>query len=155
MQQALSETSLTTDDLIIGFTRFSNTKQVTLQDVRSFALLTGDTNPIHMDEVFALNQGYKGPIAHGALILSLVTGLAYQLGIAKLGVVFTKIETTFSKPVYINDVIQVRIEILDRRPYDDRQDEVLISALVKNQEKKPVQRGVWTARVPKATTPQP
>ena len=42
-------------------------------DINAFATLTGDTNPIHLDEDYALDTLFKGRIAHGALTASYIS----------------------------------------------------------------------------------
>src|SRR3546814_6755281 len=51
----------------------SDLKTVTEADIVTFADLTGNTNPVHMDEAFAAATPYKGRIAHGMLGASLIS----------------------------------------------------------------------------------
>ena len=57
-------------DLALGMT-VSIQNTVTEQDVIDFARVSGDHNPLHMDEEYAKTTQFKGRIAHGALTASL------------------------------------------------------------------------------------
>src|SRR3546814_12184570 len=60
------------DDLSVGMSA-SFEKTVTEADIVTFADLSGDTNPVHMDEAFADATPFKGRIAHGMLGASLIS----------------------------------------------------------------------------------
>ena len=47
--------------------KFSLTRRFTPEDVKSFAHLSGDHNPIHLDETFASKTKFNKPIVHGML----------------------------------------------------------------------------------------
>jgi len=47
--------------------RASLSKTIASDDVESFAAITGDTNPVHLDEAFARSTIFKGRVAHGML----------------------------------------------------------------------------------------
>ena len=49
--------------------------------MRQFAALSGDFNPLHTDETFASRSPLKTRIAHGMLTMAVATGLANQMGI--------------------------------------------------------------------------
>lgn len=92
-------------------------KEITDKSIQSFAEATGDFNPIHFDDKVAQDQGFDRRIAHGMLIGSFVSSLlANQLpgpGTIYLGQTFK-----FMGPVYVNDEIQIRIEVIKIR--DDK-----------------------------------
>ena len=48
---------------------------VTEEDLDLFAKVSGDYNPVHMDEEFARKTPFRGRIAHGALIASFISGV--------------------------------------------------------------------------------
>ena len=55
--------------------RASITRKVTAEAVETFAHVTGDANPIHLDEAYAARSRYGRRIAHGMLIASYVSTL--------------------------------------------------------------------------------
>ncbi len=69
------------DDLEVGMEWVSGRRTVTEADISSFAGLAGDYNPLHTDAVFAAQTPYGERIAHGALVLSIATGLRQQMGL--------------------------------------------------------------------------
>ena len=60
------------DELTVGQTA-EYSKQVTDQDVLSFAGITGDFNPVHVDGEAAAKSRFGGRIAHGMLSAGLVS----------------------------------------------------------------------------------
>ena len=60
------------DELEVGMTA-SYTKSVSQDDIKLFAILSGDTNPIHLDEEYARTTPFEGCIAHGALCAIIIS----------------------------------------------------------------------------------
>ena len=67
-------------------------------DVRRFAQISRDYNPVHCDARYASLRGFKAPIAHGLLTASLVTEVGGQIGWLATGMSFE-----FKRPVYAGD----------------------------------------------------
>jgi 3-hydroxybutyryl-CoA dehydratase len=65
----------------LGETHRSPVRTVEQDEVRRFADLTGDRNPIHLDPVFARQTVFRGTIAHGLLLASILAGMAYDRGL--------------------------------------------------------------------------
>jgi 3-hydroxybutyryl-CoA dehydratase len=78
--------------------------------VRAFADVSGDHNPLHLDEAFARRTPYRGRIAHGALIASYLSAL---LGneLPGPGSIFVSMDLAFQRPVRIGDTVVSRAEI--------------------------------------------
>lgn len=106
------------EELAEGETFSSSPRVVTLEDVQTFARLTGDDNRLHTDDAFARAAGFEGRIAHGALVVSLATGLAWSTGmLTDTTLAFRSIEDwKFTAPVYPGDEITLRGRIAERRP---------------------------------------
>ena len=83
-----------------------------IDDVRDFARVSGDHNPIHVDAAAAQAAGFDGPICHGILYSSLIgTLFASQVP----GVLYVSQELKFLAPVYVEEEVEVEIEVLDVR----------------------------------------
>lgn len=77
----------------------------TEDDVIAFARLTGDTNPVHLDEAYATGTRFQGRIVHGALVASLISAV---LG-TKLpgpGAVYASQSLKFKAPVRIGERVR-------------------------------------------------
>lgn len=96
------------------FTTASRT--ITESDVVTFAGLSGDFNPIHMDKEFADNTPLKGRVAHGMLIESIATGLGNQLGIFE-GTTIAVLSMTinYKAPVKFGDTIHLQLKVLEKK----------------------------------------
>ena len=84
----------------------------TADDVRRFAELTGDYNPLHFDEQFAAKTRFGKLIVHGGL----TTGLLHTLVAMDLpgpGSVFLSQNWKFTAPVFIDDTITAEAEIIE------------------------------------------
>lgn len=75
-----------------------------------FAKISGDFNPIHLDEKFAEKTVFKGKIAHGMLISSFISGVIGNDYPGK-GTIYMKQDLCFVKPVRYGDTIKVHIEV--------------------------------------------
>jgi acyl dehydratase len=76
----------------------------------SFIKLTGDTAPVHVDEVAARSLGFPRPIVHGLLVTSLYSSL---LGMKLPGprTVIMKLSTDMLQPVFVGDVLLVSVVV--------------------------------------------
>jgi hypothetical protein len=105
------------EDLTVGRQFVTQRRTVTEADVVAFAGLSGDFNPLHVDETFAANGPFGQRVAHGLLVLSMATGLRQQSGVF-LGVVraFAEVRSwSFRRPVLIGDTITVVTTIVSAR----------------------------------------
>jgi 3-hydroxybutyryl-CoA dehydratase len=62
------------EDIVPGMTAMFG-KTITEADILMFAGVSGDTNPVHLNDEFALNTPFKGRIAHGMLTASLISAV--------------------------------------------------------------------------------
>jgi acyl dehydratase len=105
------------DELTEGESFTSPARVVTEADLDAFIRLTGDDNRLHTDDAFAQASGFQRRIAHGALVVSLATGLAWQTGLlTDTTMAFRSIESwKFTAPVYPGDAITLRGRIAECR----------------------------------------
>jgi 3-hydroxybutyryl-CoA dehydratase len=83
----------------------------TVADIATFARLSGDDNPIHLDEEAARAAGFEGVIAHGAMVMGLFSRL---LGtrLPGPGTIYLGQETRFSRPVYPGATVTAHVEVV-------------------------------------------
>lgn len=101
------------EDLSVGMSAV-HSKTVTEADIVKFAEVSGDSNPLHLDEAFAKTTRFKGRIAHGMLSAGFIsTVLGTQL--PGPGSVYMSQSLRFTAPVRIGDTVTARAEITDIR----------------------------------------
>jgi acyl dehydratase len=105
------------DELEVGDTFVSPPRAVLQSEIAAFAELTGDCNPVHVDEDFARGTAFRGRIAHGLLVQSLASGLAWELGVFR-GTIVALAEMTmrFEAPVRPGDTIRLELSVLAKDP---------------------------------------
>jgi acyl dehydratase len=106
------------EDVEVGFRFETPSRTVTEADLVAFSGVSGDFNPLHTDAVFAAGSIYGERIAHGALVLSLSTGLRQRVGLFD-GTLMGLLEIRrwrFLAPVRIGDTIRVVAEVEELRP---------------------------------------
>lgn len=80
--------------------------------VKQYASLTGDNNPIHLDEEYAKNSIFKQTIVHGMLtmgIISMIIGTKYP----GIGTIYLSQDIKFFKPVYTNVEYQCEVRLIE------------------------------------------
>ena len=79
---------------------------VTEADMQAFAALSGDHNPLHVNDEFARSKGFVGRVVYGALLVAKVSQL---IGMRLPGrdSVWTALSLDFRKPLYIGEAAQV------------------------------------------------
>lgn len=105
----LSKDLLSIDQVQVGM-QASMTRQVTDADIQIFADLSGDYNPVHLDDEYALASPFKQRIAHGMLS---ATFLSTLLG-TKLpgeGSIYTSQALKFVRPVYVDDTVTATVSV--------------------------------------------
>ncbi|HEX8286353.1 MAG TPA: SDR family oxidoreductase [Pyrinomonadaceae bacterium] len=97
------------EDLYVGL-KVSYEREVTEEDVLTFARLSGDCNPLHVDADYAKSSNYQGRIAHGAFQVGLASAL---LGMHLPGkkVLLSSINSRFPAPLYFPKRIKISGEI--------------------------------------------
>ena len=100
------------DELQIG-EEASFSKTITETDVYLFAGISGDFNPLHVNEAYAKQTRFKNRIAHGPLIESLI---APVLGtkLPGLGTVAVEITCRWEAPTYLGDTITARAKVIEK-----------------------------------------
>ncbi len=95
--------------LVIG-ARATFTKTISERDVITFAEISGDQNPLHLNAAYAQTTRFGARIAHGALTAGLISA-AIGNELPGIGTIYLSQFTKFVKPVYLDDTITATIEI--------------------------------------------
>lgn len=112
------------------------THTVTNEDVVTFAELTGDVNPIHLDDEFAKESLFKGRIAHGMLTAGFISTI---LGTTLPGTntIYLAQNLKFTAPVRIGDTITAVVKVIDKR--DDKKIMTLETNVLNEENKKVIE----------------
>ena len=124
------------EELEIG-TKGSLTRTLTEEDLILFAKVSGDTNPVHLDESFAAGTQFKGRIAHGMWTASLIS-CALATEMPGPGGIYLGQEVKFVRPVQVGDTVTVQLEVLSK---NERRNRATIATNVVNQHGKIVVKG--------------
>ena len=93
----------------------SRTTTITDEMIRAFADLTGDTNPVHLNDAYAAGTRFGRRIAHGMIAAGLISAtLANDL--PGPGTVYLSQSLQFKAPVYPGDTITTTVEVKNVRP---------------------------------------
>lgn len=96
---------------------YSEDHVVRIEDIRKFAEVSGDFNPIHIDKEVAEKSIFGRNIAHGMLIGSYISA-AIGMKFPGEGTIYLSQDLIFKHPVYIDDKITVIITILEMKEKD-------------------------------------
>jgi 3-hydroxybutyryl-CoA dehydratase len=97
------------EDLAVGQSA-ELTRTVQDGDLAAFAAVTGDENPVHLDEAYAATTPFKGRIAHGMLSASYISAvLANKL--PGPGTIYISQTLSFRRPVRIGDAVTATVKV--------------------------------------------
>ncbi|MGQ9710299.1 MAG: MaoC/PaaZ C-terminal domain-containing protein [Anaerolineae bacterium] len=104
------------EEFVIGEEIESAPRAITEADIMTFAELSGDTNPLHVDPEYARTTVFGERIAHGLLGLSVASGLAWQTGLMEgTAIAFIGLDWKFRAPIRIGDTIRVRMAATQKK----------------------------------------
>ena len=130
------------EEISIGH-RESFSVKVTEEAQSMFLALSGDVNPMHVDEMYAQSQGFRGRLVYGMLTASYYSTLAGTLLPGKK-CLFHTADIKFRKPVYIGDQLTVTGECIKK---NDAFKLLTIKAAIRNQNNELVSSAELTAGV--------
>lgn len=133
------------EELATGDTFESPARTVTEADIALFAGLSGDFNPLHVDEGFARRTAFRGRIAHGLLVQSIASGLGHQTGIFQGTIAaLAEMHILFRAPVRAGDTIRLRLGVLEKEAEPSRRRGwVRFDTVLTNQSGELVIEGDW------------
>ncbi len=105
--------NITFDELKIG-QQAGLSRTLSKEDIELFAVMSGDVNPAHLDEVYANNTIFQGIIGHGmwpGALISTVLGTV----LPGPGTIYLSQDLRFRKPVRVGDTVHVRLTVREKR----------------------------------------
>ncbi len=106
-------TDMTLAHIEVGQTA-SLSKTVSATDVEAFAAVSGDSNPVHLDDEYAKRTRFGKRIAHGMLVSGVISAVI-GMRLPGPGTIYLHQEMDFRRPVYIGDTVTAVIEVLQIR----------------------------------------
>ena len=97
------------NEIKIGMSE-SYSQTISEADVKAYAGISGDRNPVHMDDEYAEKSRYKKRIAHGMISSSFFSAL-FGTKLPGPGCVYVHQSLNFKRPVYIGDTVSARITV--------------------------------------------
>ena len=98
-------------DILVGMSA-SYSQTITDFEIKSFAALSGDNNPVHMDEEYASSSRFGRRIAHGMVSSSFFSQI-FGTMIPGPGCVYVSQTLKFKRPVYIGDTVTATVVVID------------------------------------------
>lgn len=126
------------EDLKIGLEE-SFQYEVTMEKIERFRELTGDINPLHVNEDFAENYGFSGRVVYGMLSASLISTLGGVYLPGRYCLIHQIEGCKFISPVYIGDVLTVTGTV---KELNASVRQAVIQVRIRNQESKKVLKAI-------------
>ncbi|MFY9107280.1 MaoC family dehydratase [Aliarcobacter cryaerophilus] len=109
MSKSLVFNQIPLEEIEIGM-EVSYSQTITDADIKAFSGISGDKNPVHMDDEYAKNSRYKKRIAHGMLSASFFSAL-FGTKIPGEGCVYVAQSLRFKRPVYLDDTVVASVTV--------------------------------------------
>lgn len=147
----VQDSSLFFEDFEVGKSfKTARPRALSDQAVRAFAELSGDLNPLHIDDEFAASTPFGKRIAHGLLGLSVGSGLLHDLGIVRRSILaFAALQWRFKQPVAVNAQLSLDLKVAKARSAGPNSGLVVFDAVIKDETGRAVQEGQWSLMVQK------
>lgn len=140
------KTAMFFDDFEVGQHWVTPRRTITNAEVTAFAGISGDFNPLHIDEEYAKGTQFGGRLFHGPGVFAIATGLESTLGIKnETAIAFLGMNWSMVGPVLIGDTIHVEQTVAALKPSRSKEDRgvVTFDVQVVNQRGETVQEGQW------------
>ena len=97
------------EDLSVGQSAMRS-RTVTEADIDAFADVTGDRNPVHLDEAYAKQTNFQGRIAHGMLSAGYISAVL-GVDLPGPGAIYLSQSLRFRRPVRIGDTVEAKVTV--------------------------------------------
>ncbi len=122
----------------------SLSRTISSDDIESFARISGDDNPVHLDEEFAKQTRFGRRIAHGMFAAGLISA-AVGTRLPGYGAIYMEQSLRFRRPVFIGDTVTVTVTVTD---WNDEKRRVRVETACTNQDGERVVEGEALLWVP-------
>lgn len=123
-------------------------KTITQQMVQQFADLSGDYNPVHMDEQYCRRAGLGDRVVHGMLVLSFLSALL-GMHLPGEGTVWMSQDIVFLKPARIGDTLSITGKVVEKSQENALSLKMLkLKVEIKNQDGDLIVKGMVKATIP-------
>lgn len=92
---------------------YSTQRFISAEDIQTFADITGDDNPIHVDEEYAKDSRFGQRVVHGVFLLGLISKVLGR-DFPGHGSIAVGISCRFLRPVPVNSEVTVEIQVADK-----------------------------------------
>lgn len=92
---------------------YSVSRVITAEDVQSFADVTGDDNPIHIDAEYASKTRFGQPVVHGVLLLGIISKVLGR-DFPGPGSIAVSISSRFLRPIPVGSEITVEVRVAEK-----------------------------------------
>ena len=106
------------EDLQLGM-EASVTTVVTMEDIETFASVSGDRNPVHLNPEYAATTIFKQVIAHGLLTASYISTV-FGMKMPGPGAIYVSQSLNFKAPVKVGDEVVAKVVVVDLMPAKNR-----------------------------------
>jgi 3-hydroxybutyryl-CoA dehydratase len=117
------------------------TKTFTEDDVRRFIEITGDVNPLHVDDAFAAETQFGRRVLHGMLTASILSTMVGML-LPGTGAIYRSQTIRFLKPVHIGETVTAHFVV---RSIDHQRQRLEIESWIENADGERVLDGMCEA----------
>ncbi|WP_448521754.1 MaoC family dehydratase [Pseudothermotoga sp.] len=97
--------------------------------VKTFAEITGDKNPVHLDEEYAKNTRFKTRICHGMLVASLISKVL-GMDFPGPGTILVRQQLSYRAPVFVGETVKVHAKVIDKK--EEKQRLILQTNVIKS-----------------------
>jgi len=94
---------------------YSFERHISADDVKQFAEIVGDLNPIHLDDGFAEKSSFKKRIVHGAFLAGLISKVL-GMDFPGQGTIYISQNSIFKRPVFVNTTVKVEVKVVETNP---------------------------------------
>jgi 3-hydroxybutyryl-CoA dehydratase len=91
---------------------FSFERYISAEDVKQFAEVVGDLNPVHLDTAFAESSFFKKRIVHGAFLAGLISKIL-GMDFPGQGTIYISQNSVFKRPVYVDTTVKVEVKVTE------------------------------------------
>jgi len=99
------------EDIQVGMTA-SYSQTITDHDIKVFAGLSGDHNPVHVSDTYIDSSRFKKRVVHGLMPTSFFSGI-FGTRLPGPGCLYVSQTVEFKRPIYIGDTVNAIVEVLE------------------------------------------